>query len=172
MPMEGFVFVQLSTAPDTLLVSGMLIEAPGQKLWFETAVTTGSGLIVIVNVLAGPVQPSVAVTLTVPTTGVPLMLIGAVYEAMLPVPLAARPIPTVLVQLNVSPPPVFAPNVIAEIVPPEQTTMLLTVFTTGVGWIVIVKVFLLEPVLTHVLPVPVTVIVPTMSAPVALLGAV
>ena len=78
MPMEGFVFVQLSTAPVTLLVSGMLIEAAGQKLWFETVVTTGSGLIVIVNVLAGPVQPSVAVTLTVPTTGVPLMLIGAV----------------------------------------------------------------------------------------------
>jgi hypothetical protein len=63
-------------------------------------VGTGRGFTVIVKVRGVPVQPlAEGVTVMVATTGV-LVLLVAVKEAMLPLPLAARPIDgLLLVQL-------------------------------------------------------------------------
>src|SRR5882757_4834270 len=135
IPMAALVLVQLSTAPATLLVKGILIDVAGQTATFATAVTTGWGLTVMVNVVAAPVHVAfVPVTLMVATIGTPVMLVAAVKPAMLPVPLATRLISVLLlVQLNVSPPRVLAVKLIAPIGAPEQTVMLLTAVTTGVG---------------------------------------
>src|SRR5580704_8354339 len=135
IPINALLLVQLITAPATLLLSGIVIGEPGQKLWLATAVTTGSGLMVIVKVVAAPVQPFfTAVTLTVPTIGTPVVLVAAVKADMFPEPLAARLINgLLLVQLNVSPPPVLAVKLIAPIPAPEHTVTLLTALTTGEG---------------------------------------
>ncbi len=78
-PIEVLVFVQVMVAPPTLLSKGILMLSPAQKLWLATAVTTGSGLIVILKVWAGPTQPlRVAVTEKLPIIGAPLILTGAV----------------------------------------------------------------------------------------------
>lgn len=92
---------------------------------------------------------------------------------MLPVPLTVRPIAGLeFVQLKVSPPAVFAVNGIAPIAVPEQTDTSVMATTTGSGLIVIVNISRLAPVLVHPLFVAVTVIIPTISAPVKLVGAV
>jgi hypothetical protein len=73
-PMAGLVFVQFRVAPATLLASGIPIVAPGQKAWFETAATTGSGFTVIVKSNESPPQAGVvALTGTMEYT----MLCGA-----------------------------------------------------------------------------------------------
>jgi len=75
--------------------------------------------------------------------GVAVRFKPAAKLAMLPVPLPRRPTDGLsLVQLNVTPAvAMLDPNVIAGIVPPEQTTMFVTALTIGVGLIVIVNVF-------------------------------
>lgn len=78
-PIKVFVLVQVKLDPATLLENGMSIGSPAQKLWFATKSTTGSGLMLILNVWAGPEQPFlVAVTVKLPTKGVPVVLTGAV----------------------------------------------------------------------------------------------
>ena len=95
---------------------------------------------VIVKVTGVPVQPlAVGVTVIVAVIGDEVALV-AVNEAMLPAPLAAKPIAgLLLVQLNVV--PATAPvKVIAVVVAPAQSVWLATAFTVGVGLTVIVKV--------------------------------
>jgi hypothetical protein len=73
---------------------------PLQITWFDTAFTVGVGLTVIVKVRGVPVQVvpplvKLGVTVIVAVTGdVPVLT--AANEAMLPVPLAAKPIEVVL----------------------------------------------------------------------------
>jgi hypothetical protein len=69
-----------------------------------------------------------------------LVLLVAVNEAMLPVPLAARPI-AVLLLVQLYTVPVTAPlKVTADVDALLHTTSLLTAFTVGVGFTVYVKV--------------------------------
>ena len=175
MPISALLLLQLIVALPTLLVNGILTASPGQNSLFVTAVTTGSGFTVIVNTIAGPAQVFfVPVTLIVPTIGVPVVFTAAVNAAMLPAPLATRLIKGfVLVQLKVTPPEtILEENGIAAMLAPEHTTTLVTAATTGVGLIVMVKVFMLTPALVQLLAMADTVIVPTISAPVLLTGAV
>lgn len=74
------------------------------SVWLETAVTEGVGLTVIIKFCGVPAQPfAVGVTVIVAVTAA-LVLLVAVNAAILPEPLAARPIEVVLfVQLNVVP---------------------------------------------------------------------
>ena len=86
------------------------------------------------------VQPSfVALNTIVPTRSEPVTLLGAVY-AILPVPLKGIPIEAkLLVQLNTSPPPVFALNG-RLIDAPGHTLTLTTAAGIGSGLTVIVKI--------------------------------
>jgi hypothetical protein len=86
----------------------------------EFTVVTGIGLMVMVNVVAGPVQPPlVAVTEMVDVIGDPVLLI-AVKAGNPPVPLAASPIEELeLVQLKVAP-PVGLPKPFAGTAAPAQ----------------------------------------------------
>ena len=69
-----------------------------------------------------------------------LVVLVAAKEAMLPVPLAARPI-AVLLLVQLYTVPVTAPlKVTAVVLAPLHTTSLDTAFTVGVGLTVIVKV--------------------------------
>jgi hypothetical protein len=81
------------------------VADPVQTIWSGIGLTVGVGFTVMVNVLDGPVHvtfPAVVnlgVTVTVAVTG-ELVVLTAVNEPMLPVPLAARPIEgRLLVQL-------------------------------------------------------------------------
>ena len=112
-----------------------------------------NGFTVIVNVIGVPVQvtpPLVydGVTVIVATTGV-VPVFTAVNDAMLPVPLAARPIDVVLfVQLNTV--PVTAPlKVTAAVAEPVQTDWLATAFTVGIGFTTTVAVIAVP---VHVVP--------------------
>lgn len=96
-PMDVVLFVQLYEAPATEPV-----KAIGEtttllhKTWLETLLTTGVGLTVIVNVCAEPLQLFArGVTLRVAVRGEDVVLATA-NDAILPVPLAARPMDVVL----------------------------------------------------------------------------
>ena len=76
------------------------VEAPLHKAWFDGAVTVGVGLTVIVKVCGVPPQVAPAlvydgVTVTVAVIAVVPALV-AVKLAMLPLPLAPRPIAVLL----------------------------------------------------------------------------
>ena len=104
-PIAGLLLTQEYTVPGTLPVKfTAVLLVPAQRVWSDTAFTDGIGLTVIVNDLGVPlVTPSVGVTMIVATTGV-LPLFTAVKEAILPVPLAARPIEVLLLtQLKMVP---------------------------------------------------------------------
>src|SRR5215217_2901369 len=78
-----------------------VVEEPAQSTWFETVLTVGVGLTVMVNVIAGPGQPPpLALTLIVAVMGAFVEFV-AVYAPMFPVPLVPKPTSAVLVQLNV-----------------------------------------------------------------------
>ena len=124
MPIDALLLVQLNVSPPPVLaVKGMLIASPGQNAWFAVAeVITGSGFTVTVNVRAGPVQLfKLAVTLMVAVTGkaVALVAVNAGISVTTPDP-SAIPIAAPPLQLNVSPPPVFALNGIAAPASPAQ----------------------------------------------------
>jgi hypothetical protein len=74
--------------------------APAHTAWLVHAATEGVGLTVIVNVWAAPEQPfAIGMTTIVATTGADVLFV-AVKPAILPVPLAARPmLVVVFVQL-------------------------------------------------------------------------
>jgi hypothetical protein len=173
IPIAELELVQLIFAPGTLLANGMFTDSVGQNSLLVTAVTTGSGLIVILKVFVGPGHEFlVADTVMVATNGAPVVFTGAVYAPILPVPLAGKPTAVLsLVQLNVSLPPVFAVKLIAEIGASEQATTSAIVFTIGVGLIVIVNVFLLGVPLVQPFRSADTVIEPTISTPVLFAGA-
>jgi hypothetical protein len=178
-PIEGLEFVQLNVSPPAVLAEKITAgtASPEQMETLAITLTTGCGLIVIVNDFEfGPTLTHpflVAVTVIVPTISTPLKLEGATKAGMLPLPDAARPIDVlVLDQLKVSAPPVFAEKLIAEIASPEQTEMLGTTAKTGWGLTVIENDFELAPVLKQPFFVAETVIVATISTPVKLVGAV
>ena len=110
------------------------------------ALTLPVGFTVMVNVLGVPavlIPPLVyvGVTVIVAVIGAVVVLL-TVKAAMLPVPLAARPIPGVsFVQAYVVVPPVFTVlNVTAVVLAPAATTWLLTEFIDGLGFTVTVNV--------------------------------
>src|SRR5687768_11665254 len=79
------------------------------------------------------------VTVTVAVTGV-VPLLTAVKAAIFPVPLAARPTDVVLfVQLKTVPATALV-KLTAVVVAPAQTDWLVTAFTDGVGFAVMVNV--------------------------------
>src|ERR1041385_1004116 len=105
-PIRVLEFVQLICAPATLLNNGILMACPGQNCLSTIAVTTGSGLIVMRNEIAGPLPRFfVPVTEMFAVIGLPETLVAAVNEVMLPLPLAPRLMAGLsLVQLNATPP--------------------------------------------------------------------
>jgi hypothetical protein len=105
VPINGLEFVHVIAEAATLLVKGILTRSPGQKVLLVTVATSGSGLIVIVNVLAGPEQRFfVPVTEIVAEIGNPLIFVAPVKDAIFPVPEEPRLIAVLsFVQLNVTP---------------------------------------------------------------------
>ena len=101
---------------------------------------TAVGFTVMVNVRGVPVQPFAdGVTVIVAVTGAVPVLV-AVKLAILPVPLAPRPI-VVLLLVQLYTVPATAPlNVTAAVGEPLHTTWFATALTVGVGFTVIVKV--------------------------------
>ena len=144
-PMLGVLFVQLNVVPATGLVKFTgAVGDPLHNTWLATGFTDGVGFTVIVNVIGAPLQltpPNVAlgVTVIVATTGAFVLLI-AVKLAILPTPLAARPIVELLfVQLNTVPATVPL-NVTAAVEAPLHTVWFATGETLGEGFTVIVNV--------------------------------
>src|SRR5688500_2838996 len=86
-----------------VVVNGMLIASPGQKLWSATAVTTGCGFRVMLKVITEVAQLFfVALTVTTPTIGEFVLFAANVQPGMLsvlPVP-EARPKAAKLVTLQ------------------------------------------------------------------------
>lgn len=72
------------------------VLAPAQSVWLATAATTGVGFTVMVKLTGVPGQPlAVGVTVIVAVIG-ELVALVAVKAAILPVPLAARPMVVLL----------------------------------------------------------------------------
>jgi hypothetical protein len=100
-PMEGLLFTQLYVVPATPLLNTIgNVVALAQCIWFEIAFTFPVGLTVMVNVLDVPTQltpafVNVGVIVMVAVTGVLLALL-AIKDAILPAPVAAKPIEGVL----------------------------------------------------------------------------
>jgi hypothetical protein len=104
-PIAVLEFVQANVAPAGVLTNELIgTAAPAQNVKSGSAVITGTGLTVMVNVCGVPGQPfAVGVTVIVAVTGNAVAL-TALNAAMFPEPDAARPIDVVLlVQLNVVP---------------------------------------------------------------------
>jgi hypothetical protein len=118
-----------------------VVVPPSHNAWLAIALSVGVGFTVIVNVIAVPVQPLavVGVTVIVAVTGAAVLLV-AVKLAILPWPLAARPIDGVLlVQLNIVPATVPV-KFTAAVAAPLQSTWLATAATVALGFTVIVNV--------------------------------
>jgi hypothetical protein len=140
-PMVVLLFVQLYVVPATVPEKLMgTVWIPLHKDWLSTAFTTGVGFTKMVKVMGAPGQPlALGVTVMVAVTGA-LVVLVALKLAMLPFPLAARPMDGVLfVQLYVV--PATGPLKLTAVVGlPLHNTWLATAFATGVGFTVIVKV--------------------------------
>lgn len=96
-PIDVVLFVQLYVVPVTLPVklTGEM-KAPLHNVWSLVGITFGVGLTVMVNVSFCPLQLfAFGVTITVAVTGT-LVVFIALKDAILPAPLAARPVDTVL----------------------------------------------------------------------------
>jgi len=93
-PIDGVLFVQSKLVAVPLKLTAVVL-APLQIVWLAGTFTVGVGLTVIVNDFVGPlhVVPPVntGVTVMVATTGLIPALVAA-KAAIVPVPLAARPI--------------------------------------------------------------------------------
>jgi hypothetical protein len=88
IPIAVFVFVQANVAPVIagVVVNGMLMLVPAQKLWSATAVTTGCGFRVIVKLITELVQLFfVAVTVAVPVIADAVLFVANVQPVMLEV---------------------------------------------------------------------------------------
>ena len=100
-PIEGLLFTQLYVVPDTPLVNTIgKVVVLAHNTWFEIAFTFPVGLTVMVNVLEVPTQLTlplvkVGVTVIVAVTGA-LVALVAMKEAILPEPVAGKPIDAVL----------------------------------------------------------------------------
>ena len=102
-PMPGWVFTQLYTIvlagkPELGLLKVIaFVNVAAQSSWLVTALTVAVGFTDILNVVGVPVQVvpalvKVGVTVMLPVIGFAVALV-TVNGAILPVPLAARPIP-------------------------------------------------------------------------------
>lgn len=143
-PMDGALLVQVNESAPVGPVVGLVkliaaVGVPLHNIWLATGFTTGIGLTVMVNEIGVPVQPPpLGVTVMVATKG-PFVALVVTNGRISPVPDAARPIAVLLfVQLYVE--PGVPLNVIIAVVAPLQYTLLLTGFTVGIGFTVIVKV--------------------------------
>lgn len=131
-PIAVLLLDQLNEAPADPVKAGIVTVAPSQTAWSAGSVTVGSGLTVMVKVCGVPGQPDiVGVTVIVATTGVVPAFV-AVNAAILPVPLAAKPMLGVLfVQLKVA--PAVPLKVTAVVFAPAQTIWSVGSVTVGVG---------------------------------------
>ncbi len=142
-----------------------VVAEPLQTTWFVMLLTTGVGLTVMVKLIGVPVQVTVVpvydgVTVMVAVEGV-APVFSAVNEAILPVPLAARPMEGFVLVHEYIAPATLPLKVMAEVEPPLHTTWLPTAFTTGVGFTVMVNI---TGVPVQVVPPPVPVGVTVMVA--------
>ena len=141
-PIAVLEFVQANVAPAGVLVKFEAgIVAPLQYELFAGTVTVGVGFTVIVNVDGGPGQLAgeglVGVTVIVAVTGDDVTFV-AVNEAILPVPLAAKPIvASEFVHANVDPATLLV-KLIAGTVALLQYELFAGTVTFGVGLTVIV----------------------------------
>ena len=142
-PIDGKLFVHDNTAPltsDAKAIDGTVLPIHSTTL-AKVFVTAGVGFTVIVKITGVPAHPlAEGVTVTVAVTGT-LVVFVAVNAAILPAPLAAKPIEVVLfVQAYVVPDTL---NVLAKftafVVELLQSVWLVTALTVGVGFTVIVK---------------------------------
>ena len=141
-PMAVLVLVQIKLAPAGMLENACgFTESKGQTVRLEMGLTAGVGLMPMLNTLAGEVQEfRVAVTVIFPVISAPVELTGALYELIFPVPVAASPMPVLLlVQLKVLPDGVLE-NGAGAMVLAGQTRILEMVSTCGVGLTVTGKV--------------------------------
>lgn len=94
-PMAGLLLVQLYTVPATDPLKVCVTVDPAHTTWLATGLTVGIGFTVMVNVIGVPGQVTVllkfGVTVMVATCGT-LVALVATKLAILPAPLAARPI--------------------------------------------------------------------------------
>lgn len=144
-PIGSGVLVHEKVAPAVGLektVAGTVF--PAQKVLFGTGFTVGFGLMVIVNVVGGPVHltplfSNVAVTVKVDVKGV-LPELVAVNEGTFPEPaVGTKPIDSgVLVQEKVDPGTLLV-NTVSGTVAPAQKVRFGTGFTVGFGLMVIVN---------------------------------
>lgn len=127
-PIAGFVFVQLKTVPGTAPVKVAVTVAPAQTVWLACAFTVGVGLTVMVNVFVGPVQSvppllNTGYIVIVATCGV-MPVLMAVKLAILPVPLAARPMLILLLVQLYTVPGTVPVNTTVAVAAPLHTTWL------------------------------------------------
>jgi hypothetical protein len=132
-----------------------VVDAPLHTVWLVTPFTVGAGLTVIVNVVGVPVHVTAplvyeGVTVIVAVTGDAVALV-AVNEPILPVPFAANPIDVVLF-VHVYTVPITDPvKFTAAVDAPLHTVWLVTEFTVGAGFTVMVNVLEVPAQLTPAL---------------------
>jgi hypothetical protein len=151
-PIDGSELVQVYVAPAGVLVKlAAGTVALLHTVIFAGTVTVAVGFTVIVYVTGDPVQPlAVAVTAMVAVNGEEVVLV-AVNAAILPMPLAARPIDgSELVHVNVPPAGVLV-NVVPATVPLLHTVSLAGTLAIASGFTVTVAVAV--PMQPLVLPV-------------------
>ena len=91
-PIAGFVFVQLQVTPVMLPIKFTAsVNVPLHPVWLPGLSTVGVGLTIMVKEVEAPVQPTDGVTVIVALIGAVVELV-AVNEAILPVPMAGKPI--------------------------------------------------------------------------------
>ena len=149
-PIDGALLVHWNVNAPVGPVVGLLkliaaVGVPLQTTWPATGFTIGVGFTVIVNVIGVPTQPlgPTGVTTIVATNG-PFVALVVTNGAMSPLPLAARPMPGVLLaQLYTVPGklPEVPLNGITSVVAPVQYALFVTGAKVGTGFTVIVKVF-------------------------------
>ena len=145
-PIDGCVLVHKKIVPtDGPNKASGDIAVPLHTTWLlSTVLSTGVGLTAIVNVVGAPVHVTppllnVGVTTIVATTW-PVVLLIAVKLAILPTPVAAKPIDGVLLVQLYTVPGTKPENVTAVVGAPLHTVWLATAFTVGVGFTVYVNV--------------------------------
>ena len=116
------------------------VLAPAHTLWLAIAFTDGVGFTVIVKLTGPPPQPdAVGVTVMVAVIGA-LVVLVAVNDGILPVPLAASPMAVLLLVQLYTDPGGRPLNTTAVVVAPLHSNWLAGWFTVAVGFTVIVKV--------------------------------
>ncbi len=138
-PIDASELIQSNVVPCVMLVKfDAAIAAPLQTTVSDGTITFGPGLILIVNETGIPKHPFAAgVTVISAVTG-RLVLLVAINEGILPVPLAARPIEgSEFVQVNVVPGVVLIKSATVTVVE-LQVVIVAGNTTTGVGFTVIV----------------------------------